>query len=110
MDKGKGRARDEPPARNSLPTPESGESSDARGQKRKRVEARAQRDREEDDADAGGEEGEGAGVEAKFNKYFDPNQDPEERRDLKKRSRALERGFAGAWSNDLADLSDPTDF
>ena len=90
MDKGKGRARDSIPSRTSLPTPESGGSGDARGQKRKRTESRA-----DDEHGGDEEEEEEEDVEAKFNKYFDPNQDPEERRDLKKKSRALERGFAG---------------
>lgn len=76
-----------------MPTPESGSSGDARGQKRKRIGTRT-----EEDNEAGEEEEEEDDVEAKFNKYFDPNQDPEERRQLKKRSRALERGFAGECS------------
>lgn len=88
MDKGKGRARDSAPSRTSLPTPDSGGSSDARGHKRKRTEVRAEEDEEVDEDDE-------ENVERRFNKYFDPNQDPEERRHLKKKSRALERGFAG---------------
>lgn len=93
MEKGKGRARDDAPSRASLPTPESGGSGDSRGQKRKRVEVR--REQDEDDGEEEEEEEGEEGIEARFNKYFNPNQNPEERRDLKKRSRALERGFAG---------------
>lgn len=89
MEKGKGRARDSAQPRPSLPTPESGGGSVARGQKRKRAEARAD--------DQEGDDDEEAETEAKFNKYFDPNQNVDERRELKKRSRALERGFAGEW-------------
>lgn len=91
MDKGKGRALEH--SRPSLPTPESGGSggNDARGHKRKRAPAQTEAGADEDEDEVDDEEN----IEAKFNKFFDPNQDAEERRDLKKRSRALERGFAG---------------
>lgn len=73
----------EPSPRPTLPTPNSGSSeASARAQKRKRIGVRVQ----EADQDDG---------EAKFNRYFDPNQDPDERRDVKKQSRALERRFQG---------------
>ena len=89
MDKGKGRAGD-PPSRTSLPTPTSDGSGDARGQKRKRVEVRAGIHEEEDDEKE---------AERKFNQYFDPNQDTEERREVKRKSRALERDFQGMLYN-----------
>lgn len=66
-------------SRASLPTPNSDTNEGNRGAKRKRVPARVD---EQDE-------------EAVFNKYFDPNQDPEVRRDVKRRSRALERRFQG---------------
>lgn len=87
MDNGKGRARDSAPSRTSLPTPDSGSSGDARGQKRKRAGARTE---DGDEAEMDEED-----IEARFNKYFNPNQDVDERRELKKKSRALEREFAG---------------
>jgi hypothetical protein len=65
-----------PPA--SLPTPTSENNDSSRGQKRKRVVVTVPEGDEETD---------------KFNKYFDPNQDPDVRRDVKRRSRALEREF-----------------
>lgn len=73
-----------PPSRVSLPTPTSDGSNDAsRGQKRKRVEVVPSASQYEDPE------------EERFNKYFDPNQDPEARRDVKRKSRALEREFNG---------------
>ncbi|OQO13736.1 hypothetical protein B0A48_01966 [Cryoendolithus antarcticus] len=81
-DEGKGRAMD-PPARSSLPTPTSRHSDGASsGQKRKRG---------SDDSAASPCAAETD--EQKFNRYFDPNQDPEERREIKRKSRALERDF-----------------
>lgn len=86
--KGKERATDvSAPQRSSLPTPASDGSSDVRGQKRKRAEA-AQNVEDDDDEDDEDEE-------ARFNKYFDPNQDQEKRREVKRKSRALERDFQG---------------
>ncbi|EMC99256.1 hypothetical protein BAUCODRAFT_31590 [Baudoinia panamericana UAMH 10762] len=84
--KGKARAMPPPPSRNSLPTPNSDDSIDHRGQKRKRIELRtdATQDDEEDDADSDG---------GRFKKYYEPNQDAESRRQLKRKSRALEREF-----------------
>ncbi|KAF2165335.1 hypothetical protein M409DRAFT_67200 [Zasmidium cellare ATCC 36951] len=79
-DKGKGRAVD-PPRRDSLPTPVSDESETARGQKRKRTEQATQSGEAQDEEDD------------KFTKYFDPNQNPEIRRQVKRKSRALEREF-----------------
>ena len=87
-DKGKGRAVD-PPRRDSLPTPVSDESETARGQKRKRTEQATQSGAGQDEDDE------------KFTKYFDPNQDPEIRRQVKRKSRALEREFNGEYSKDL---------
>ena len=94
--KGKGRASDAPSSRSNLPTPLSGSSSDARGQKRKRVSmpARPQDHGIGDGGDDDDPEDEDA-IEARFNRYFNPNQDPEERRQVKKKSRALARGFVG---------------
>lgn len=57
----------------------------ARGQKRKRVEL---------PPPPGGPNEDGVGQD-KFTKYFDPNQDPEIRRQIKRESRALEREFNG---------------
>jgi hypothetical protein len=74
-DKGKGRASDMP-SRGSLPTPTSVDD-DATGSPN------------EDDADED---------EEKFTRYFDPNQNAEERRILKRKSRALERDFNGKWT------------
>ena len=93
MDKGKERASDTP-ATSNLPTPTSDESNGPRGQKRKRIEIRPQHGRggtqHEDDEDEEVDE-----EEAKFNRYFDPNQDADERRQITRRSRALERDFQG---------------
>lgn len=82
-DKGKGRATD-PPRHESLPTPVSDESETARGQKRKHAQ-QATQSIEEDEEDE------------KLTRYFDPNQDPEIRRQVKRKSRALEREFNGKW-------------
>lgn len=68
------------PSRGSLPTPTSGDNSDQRPQKRRRTDGPIS---ERDEA------------EARFTRYFDPNQDPDERREIKSRSRALERDFNG---------------
>jgi hypothetical protein len=38
-----------------------------------------------------------ADEETIFTRYFDPNQDAEERRTIKQKSRALERNFNGRW-------------
>jgi non-structural maintenance of chromosomes element 4 len=90
-DKGKGRAGDATGAqRSSLPTPASEGSDAARGQKRKRT---APTDDLEEEDDELNEE------ELRFNRYFDPNQDPEVRRDIKRKSRALEREFQGKSFN-----------
>lgn len=91
--KGKGRASDmPPPSRASLPTPTSDSSNEACGQKRKRtVPQRPSTEADEDDEEVDEEEREAV----KFTRYFDPNQDPDERRDIKRESRALEREFQG---------------
>ena len=95
-DKGKGRAADmPPPSRASLPTPTSDGSDETRGQKRKRAipQRRAsEADQSEEELDE--EEREAA----KFTRYFDPNQDADERREVKRVSRALEREFQGPYS------------
>jgi hypothetical protein len=87
-DKGKGRASDMP-SQGSLPTPTSvDEHGSARAQKRRRTqgpETTGSPNDEEDDE------------EGKFTRWFDPNQDAEERRILKRKSRALERKFNGKW-------------
>ena len=90
MDKGKGRAVDSQP-RTSLPTPSSENSDESRGQKRKRADA-CSTSHVDEDAE---EEDEDVGEERRFNKYFDPNQDADERREIKRQSRALERDFQG---------------
>nr|POF17128.1 non-structural maintenance of chromosome element 4 [Quercus suber] len=79
-DKGKGRADMPSQSRSeTLPTPDSDSSDDsARGRKRKRGMTQP------DEADL---------QERAFNRYFDPNQDPDIRRDIKRRSRLLEREF-----------------
>lgn len=87
MDKGKQRASD-PPRRPSLPTPSSEDSDGARGQKRKRDSPHD--DEDEDDEDEGHD-----ALRKEFTEHFDPNQDPEVRRTIKRKSRALEREFQG---------------
>ena len=77
--------------RSSLPTPTSEGSEDVRGQKRKRAHPDPQHNAADDEQDEDAED------EARFNKYFNPNQDPEERRDVKRKSRALERDFQGEF-------------
>lgn len=84
VDKGKQRAGD-PPRRTSMPTPESGDSSESRGQKRKRADGRVRGEHGE----AGGED------EDEFTRDYDPNQNANERRSIMKKSRALERDFQG---------------
>lgn len=76
-DKGKQRA-----IASTLPTPPSNDDHtvDARGQKRKRVAAPSVVTEEEAEDEA-------------FTRYFDPNQNPDERRDVKRQFRELERGF-----------------
>lgn len=71
-----------PPAK--LPTPTSDNGASA-GSKRKRGVASAGRVASGDEHDE----------EPEFTQYYDPNQDPEERRNLKRKSRALEREFNG---------------
>ena len=90
MAKGKGRAV-ELPSRNSLPTPASDSSDETRGQKRKRAvpQRRVTQAEEDEEIDESDREA------AKFVRYFDPNQDPEVRREVKRKSRALEREFQG---------------
>lgn len=91
-DKGKGRASDMP-SQGSLPTPNSvDEQGDLRAQKRRR--AQAPRSHGSPNGDTGDEEG-------KFNRYFDPNQDADERRKIKRKSRALEREFNGMFQPTL---------
>lgn len=75
-----------PVSRNSLPTSNS-DGSDGRGQKRKRASAAAGGIRSESEALRDDED--------KFNRYYDPKQNPEERRDVKRQMRDLERGFRG---------------
>ena len=82
----KGKQRVMPPShRSSLPTPSDG-SDTSRGHKRRRI-----------DADSHPTQGAEEGDEdlQRFNKYFNPNQDPEIRRAVKRKSRALEREFQG---------------
>jgi len=79
-----------------LPTPASDDSSHSRGHKRKRAPAGEQSagvasasEEEEEEVDEEQREA------AKFVKYFDPNQNPDQRREIKRKSRALEREFQG---------------
>lgn len=101
MEKGKGRAGDDRSSRTSLPTPASESSSEARGQKRKRVvpQQRATQDND-DEADELDEDEREAAI---FTRYFDPNQDPEVRREIKRKSRALEREFQESRDDLLRD-------
>lgn len=70
-----------------LPTPDSAEEHGTqRAQKRRRVSSRGA---------AGSPDGESEEEEDRFTRYFDPNQDADERRDIKRKSRALEREFNG---------------
>jgi hypothetical protein len=78
MDKGKQRAG-EPPRKSSLLTP-SDDSNEERGQKRKRGDEHGDSDEEDE-----------------FTKDYDPNQDPEERRRIMRKSRALEREIQGMF-------------
>jgi len=88
--KGKQRAMPRPQQRSSLPTPTSDGGDASRGQKRKRVELQPT-------SGAGDTDGQ---LE-RFNRFFDPNQDPEVRRQVKRKSRALEREFQGTWARDV---------
>lgn len=63
----------------------------ARGQKRKRAEP--QPATKADDIDSDGEVPQAPEDEEKFNRYYNPAQDPEQRRQVKRKSRALEREF-----------------
>lgn len=80
--KGKARAIDPTPSRASLPTPTSDSSTGTRGQKRKRSHAPAATQEFDDD-------------EEKFRRFYDPDQNPDIRREIKRKTRALEREFAG---------------
>jgi hypothetical protein len=88
-DKGKGRASDMA-SQGSLPTPTSvDEAGDSRAQKRRRIQRPDATGSPNDDAVDEEED--------RFTRYFDPNQDAEERRTIKRKSRALERDFNGRW-------------
>ncbi|KAI5362409.1 putative nse4/EID Nse3/MAGE-binding protein [Septoria linicola] len=81
-DKGKGRASDAS-LRTSLPTPSSDGTDTSRGQKRKRTQlAVTQAEDVPEDQDP---------EDAKFTRYYDPNQDAEKRRQIKRKSRAMIR-------------------
>lgn len=88
-DKGKGRASDMP-SQGSLPTPTSvDEGGGSRAHKRRRTqEPNATGSPNDEPVDE---------EEDRFTRYFDPNQDAEERRTIKRKSRALERDFNGRW-------------
>ena len=78
-------------SRTSLPTPSSDGSGASRGQKRKRTQAQAGATQEADipeDQDPD---------DAKFTRYYDPNQDAEKRRQVKRKSRAMIRALHGMW-------------
>lgn len=70
-------------AMGNLPTPSDTSENSSHSQKRKRVEVLplAEHDAQEQ----------------AFNKYFDPNQDPDVRREVKRKSRLLEREFNGGY-------------
>ena len=88
-DKGKGRALDMA-SQGSLPTPTSvDEAGGSRAQKRRRIQRPDATGSPNDDAVDEEED--------RFTRYFDPNQDAEERRTIKRKSRALERDFNGRW-------------
>ncbi|KAK0791191.1 hypothetical protein LTR02_013686 [Friedmanniomyces endolithicus] len=86
-DKGKGGAMSPPHPRpqqrasRAVPTPD---TTDARGQKRKRTTRPTQETSTPEDVDEDYQ---------KFHEFYDPNQDPETRREQKRKSRALEREF-----------------
>lgn len=80
--KGKARVIDPTPSRASLPTPTSDSSNGTRGQKRKRSHAPAATQELDDD-------------EEKFRRFYDPDQNLDIRREIKRKTRALEREFAG---------------
>jgi hypothetical protein len=78
------------PSQASLPTPTSvDEGGDSRAHKRRRTQRPDATGSPNDDAVDEEED--------RFTRYFDPNQDAEERRTLKRKSRALERDFNGRW-------------
>ena len=94
--KGKGRAVDGTPElsrRASLPTPSSESDGTRTGQKRKRDEACTSTGESEEDSEE--EEDEEEREQRKLTRYYDPDQDVDERRKVKKKSRALERDFQG---------------
>ncbi|GAB7348728.1 hypothetical protein MBLNU459_g7465t1 [Dothideomycetes sp. NU459] len=78
-DKGKGRMR--PPAE--LPTPTSDDASGSHSAKRRRIESSRNGGADDGDEDE----------EDQSQKWYDPNQDPTIRQDIKRKSRALEREF-----------------
>lgn len=89
MRRDKGKERASMASRTSLPTPSSDGSGASRGQKRKRTHAQASATQEADvpeDQDPD---------DAKFTRYYDPNQDAEKRRQVKRKSRAMIRDIHG---------------
>ncbi|EME45398.1 hypothetical protein DOTSEDRAFT_170771 [Dothistroma septosporum NZE10] len=89
-DKGKGRAS-EMSGRSTLPTPDSDTRDTAPARKRKRAEAQSATQAEDIDSD--GEVPQDPEDVERFNRYYNPAQDPEQRRQVKRKSRALEREF-----------------
>ncbi|KAK0791747.1 hypothetical protein LTR75_011685 [Friedmanniomyces endolithicus] len=86
-DKGKGRAMSPPhprPQQRASRAPPTPDTSDVRGQKRKRTTRPTQETSTPEDVDEDYQ---------KFHEFYDPNQDPETRREQKRKSRALEREF-----------------
>ncbi|KAK5118433.1 hypothetical protein LTR62_002947 [Meristemomyces frigidus] len=84
-DKGKQRAMP-PPSGSTLPTPTSDadeNENESRGHKRKRTTIPPRGPQTQSEVEQ----------EEEFTRYFDPNQDPEMRRQVKKKVRALEREF-----------------
>jgi len=93
-DRGKGRMQ--PPGK--LPTPTSDTHPGPRTAKRRRTEdADVNASMNDDDAVAGADEDANTarGDQPKSVRFYDPGQDQTERRDVKRKSRALERQFTG---------------
>lgn len=88
-DKGKQKASMDSSRQKSLPTPSTENSDASRGQKRKRHQHTQQLTQPSDIPDDVDPE------DPTYNRYFDPDQKPEARRDVKRKSRALHRQFQG---------------
>ncbi|SMQ49177.1 unnamed protein product [Zymoseptoria tritici ST99CH_1A5] len=80
------------PPRTSLPTPGSDSSGAGLGQKRKRGNTQPMPTQATDAGDD--DDGDTDKESKRFNRYYDPNQDKDQRRQVKRKSRKLERDFA----------------